>query len=117
MVSTFFRKKFLFQILLISYLFSSCGGVYKPGDESLVKETTVKEIYVERLANLAIGTFGELPIAFSTKVNLPYLLYSMDRRCCFLHLIMQNCLPKTFLRTLIFMTQVSLYLLSVLELI
>ena len=36
MVSTFFRKKFLFRILLISYLFSSCGGVHKSGDESLV---------------------------------------------------------------------------------
>ena len=35
MVSTFFRK-YLFRILLISYLFSSCGGAYKPGDESLV---------------------------------------------------------------------------------
>ena len=37
--------------------------------------------------------------------------------CCLLHLIKENCLPKTFLRTLILMTQVSLYLLSLLELI
>ena len=38
-------------------------------------------------------------------------------RCCLLHLIKQNCLLKTFLRTRILMTQVSLYLFSLLELI
>ena len=32
--------------------------------------------------NLALRTFGELLIVFSTKVNLLYLLYSTDRRCC-----------------------------------
>ena len=31
-------------------------------------------------------TFGELLIVFSMKVNLLYLLYSMARRCCLLHL-------------------------------
>ena len=51
------------------------------------------------------------------KVNLLYLLYSMVQRCCLLHLIKQNCLLKIFLRTLILMTWVSLYLLSLLELI
>ena len=66
--------------------------------------------------NLALGTFGELLIVFSTKVNLPYLLYSMARRCCLLNLIRQNCLLKTFLITLILMTQVSPYLFSLLEL-
>ena len=54
--------------------------------------------------NLALGTFGKLLIVFSTKINLLYLLYSMDRRCCLLHLIKQNYLLKTFLRTLILMT-------------
>ena len=54
--------------------------------------------------NLALGTFGKLLIVFSTKLNLLYLLYSMDRRCCLLHLIKQNYLLKTFLRTLILMT-------------
>ena len=44
---------------------------------------------------------GELLIVFSTKVNLLYLLYSTTQRCCLLHLIKQNCLLKTFLRTLI----------------
>ena len=41
--------------------------------------------------NLALGTFGKLQIVFSTKVNLLYLLY----------------LLKTFLKTVILMTQVS----------
>ena len=39
------------------------------------------------------------------------------RKCCLLHLIKQNCLLKTFLRTVILKTQVSLYLFSLLELI
>ena len=37
-------------------------------------------------------------------------------KCCLLHLIKQNCLRKTFLRTLILMTQAPLYLFSLLEL-
>ena len=69
------------------------------------------------LRNLALGTFGELLIVFSTKVNLLYLLYSTDRRCCLLYLIKQNYLLKTFPRTQILMTRVSLYLFSFLELI
>ena len=36
--------------------------------------------------NFALGTFGELPIVFSTKANLLYVLYSTARRCCLLHL-------------------------------
>ena len=67
--------------------------------------------------NLALGTFGELQIASSTKVNLLYLLYSMARRCCLLHLIKENSLLKIFPRTLILKAQVSLYLLSLLKLI
>ena len=49
--------------------------------------------------NLALGTFGKLLTVFSTKVNLLYLLYSTDWRCCLLHLIKQNYLLKTFPRT------------------
>ena len=60
--------------------------------------------------NLALVTFGKLPKVFLTKVNLVYLLYSTTRRCCLLHPIKQNYLLKTFLRTLILMTQVSPYL-------
>ena len=61
--------------------------------------------------------FGEFLIVFSTKVNLLYLLYSTDRRCCLLHLTKQNYLLKTFPITQILMTLVSLYLLSLLKLI
>ena len=63
--------------------------------------------------NLALGTFGELLIVFSTKVNLLYLLCSTDQRCCLLHLIKQNYLSKTFPRTQILMTLVSLYLYNI----
>ena len=66
---------------------------------------------------LALGTFGELLIVFSTKVNLLYLLYSTDQGCCLLDLIKQNYLLKTFPRTQILMTLVYLYLFSLLELI
>ena len=61
--------------------------------------------------------FWRMAIVFSTKVNLLYLLYSTTWKCCLLLLIKQNCLLKTFLRTLIFMTWISLYLFSLLELI
>ena len=60
--------------------------------------------------NLALVTSGELLIVFSTKVNLLYLLYSTARRCYLLHLIKQNCLLKTFLRSLILMTQLPVFL-------
>ena len=50
--------------------------------------------------NLALWTFGQLLIVFSTKVNLLYLFYSTDWRCYLLHLIKWNYLLKTFLRTL-----------------
>ena len=59
---------------------------------------------------MALGTFAELLVVFSTKVNQVYLLCSMDRRCCLLHLIKQNYLIKTFLRMLILMTLVSPHL-------
>ena len=57
--------------------------------------------------NLALGTFGELLIVFSTKVNLLYLLNSTDWRCCLPHLIKQNYLLKTFPRTQILKTLVT----------
>ena len=67
--------------------------------------------------NLALRTLGKLQIVFSTKVNLLYFLYSTVWRCCLLYLTKQNCLLETFLTTLILMTQVYLYLFSLLELI
>ena len=54
--------------------------------------------------NLVLGTFGELVIVFLTKVNLIYLLYSVVQWCCLLRVIKQNCFLKTFLRTLIFLS-------------
>ena len=64
--------------------------------------------------NLALGTFGELSIVFSTKVNLLYLLYPG------LALVLSSAsdkakLLKTFI--LILMTQITLYLFSLVELI
>ena len=61
----------------------------------------------ESITSQKLGSRG-----FWRKSNsvLLYLLYSMARRYCLLHLIKQNCLLKTFLKTLIFMAQVSLYL-------
>ena len=81
----------------------------------LAYATKTKQLSIPR--NLALGTLGELLIVFSKKVNLLYLLYSVDRRCCLLHFIRQNCLLKTFLRTLIWMTLLFLDLYSLLELI
>ena len=40
--------------------------------------------------NFALGTFGKLQTVFSKKVNLLYLLYSTDWRCCLLHLILPS---------------------------
>ena len=71
----------------------------------------------ESIISQKLGTFGKLLIVFSTKVNLLYLLYSTDRRCCLLHLTKQNYLLKTFPITQIVMTLVSLYLFSLLELV
>ena len=52
----------------------------------------MKQKHLTILRTLALGTFGELPIVFSTKVNLLYLLYLTVRRCFLLHLLKQSCL-------------------------
>ena len=70
----------------------------------------------ESITSQKLGS-RNLPIVFSTKVNLLYCLNSMDQRCCLLHLIKQNCFLITFLRTLILKTQVSLYLFYLVKLI
>ena len=50
--------------------------------------------------NLALGTFGELPIVISTKVSLLYLLYPTSwRKCCLLHLIKQNLFAENISKT------------------
>ena len=61
-----------------------------------------------RIAN---SVFNKGKTAISPLFNAP------DQRYCLLHLIKQNYLLKGFLRTLILMTVVSLYLFSLLELI
>ena len=73
----------------------------------------------ESITSQKLGSrdFWQIANSVLNKVNLIYLHYSMARGCCLLHLIKQNCLLKTFLRTLILMTLVSLYLPSLLELI
>ena len=58
--------------------------------------------------NLAPGNFGELLIVFTTNVNLLCLPYSTTQRCYLLHLIKQPFPLKTFIRTLILLTQVFL---------
>ena len=55
--------------------------------------------------NLALGTLGKLPIVFSRKANLLCLLNSTAHRRCLLHLIKQNSLIETLLRTLILLIQ------------
>ena len=40
--------------------------------------------------------FWRIASSVRNKVNLLYLLYSTDRKCCLLHLIKQNYLLKTF---------------------
>ena len=84
---------------------------------------TAKHILIKQKSpvlprNLALLTIGKLLIVFWTKINLLHIPPQFNvSRCCLLHLIKQNCLLKTFLITLILMTQVSLSLFSLLELI
>ena len=83
-------------------------GGYLPNLHMLIKQ---KSPLLSR--NLALVTFGEMLIVFSTKVNLLYLLLlevlpsASDKAK----------LQKTILRTLILITHASLYLFSLLELI
>ena len=93
-----------------------CDGV-QIGIDVLRPSSCLKQKSLSLLINLALGTFDELLIVFSTKVNLPYFRFSTVQICCLLHLIKQNCLLKTFLKTLTLMIQVALYLFSLLELI
>ena len=80
----------------------------------------IKQKSLSLPGNLALRTFGEFLVVFSTEVNLLHRVY-----------LMWNCpealpsasdkarfyLLKTFLRMLILMTKVPLYLFSFLELI
>ena len=86
-----------------SYCCKSVLEAAKPAYATKTKESIT-------FKKLGSWTFGKLLIVYSAKVNLLYLLYSMDWRCCLLHLIKQNYLLKTFLRTLILITLVYLKL-------
>ena len=61
----------------------------------------LKRRNVSLLRNIVHLNFGELLIGFLAKVNLLYVLHVMALRCFHLHLIKQNCLLKTFQKTLI----------------
>ena len=77
----------------------------------------VNKIKESITSQLGSQNFWWIANIVSTTANLLYLHHSMARRCCLLHLIKQSYLLKTFLRTIILITQVSLYLVSLLELI
>ena len=70
--------------------------VFEPAKLSYVNK--IKESSLPR--NLALGTFGELLIVFSTKLKLLYLLYSTIPLNLPSASDKANCLPKTFLGTL-----------------
>ena len=73
----------------------------------------------ESITSQKLGSWDFWRIANSVlnKGKSAIILYSTGQRCCLLHLIKQNYLLKTFPRTQILMTLVSLYLLSLRELI
>ena len=73
----------------------------------------------ESISSQKLGSqdFWRMANSVLNKGKSAYLLYSTDWRCCLLHLIKQNYLLKTFPRTQILMTLVSLYLFSLLELL
>ena len=100
-----FHSHALLDFFLLTLIIVAKGFSKLPNLHMLLKQ---KSPSLPR--NLALGTFDELLIVFSTKVNLLYFLYSTDRRCCPLHLIKQNYLLKTFLKALILMSLVFLYL-------
>ena len=73
----------------------------------------------ESITSQKLGSqdFWQIASSVLNKVNLLYFHYSMVQRGCLLHLIKQTCLLKTYLKTLVLMTQLSRYSFSFLELI
>ena len=107
--SPWFSAAWAAAIVYRNHFFCLCQK--NKSSESKVKfRQAIEQKSLSLLRNLALGTFGKLLIVFSTKVNVLYFLFSMAQVCCLLHLINRNCLVKTFLRTLILMIQVALYL-------
>ena len=66
--------------------------------------------------SLVLVALSRFQIVFSRKVNLLFFLYLMVPRNFLLHLIRSSHLLKSFQRTLILMSHVSLYLHYLLEL-
>ena len=71
---------------------SSCRRVPEAAELAYANKT--KESIISQ--KLGSGTFGKLPIVFSTKVNLLCPLYSTARRCCLQRLKKQNCFAENF---------------------
>ena len=77
-------KYILYRLVIVAKAFLKLLNLHM-----LIKQ---KSLLLPR--NLALGTFGELLIVFSTKINLLYLLYSAVQRYCLVHLIKQNFSSK-----------------------
>ena len=92
--------------------FVAKGFLKLPNLSLLLKQK--ESITFQKVAPLTIGKLIKI---FSIKLNLLYLIYLMALKYRLLQVIRQNCLLITFLRTLILMIQVPLYLLSLLKVI
>ena len=91
-----------------------CKRVLEAAELAHANET-IKSITFQKLGS---SYFWQIANSVLNKgKNLLYLFNSTAWRCCLLHLIKQNCLLQTILRTLILMTQVCLFVFSLLELI
>ena len=82
----------------------------KPTYDNKTKETITSQ-------KLNSRDFWRIANSVLSKGNSPILSLFNDPEVLFLHLIKQKCLLNTFLRSLILMTQVSLYLFTLLEII
>ena len=123
------HRKYQVKLYLSPWFWAACAAVifhgnhffclYQQNKSSAYRFLKVPNLTKESITShkLCSRDFGELLIGFSTKLNLLYLLYLKDLRCCRVLLIKQSCLQKAFLRTLILMIQVSLQLLFFLGLI
>ena len=98
-----------------------CTVLYRKNSKTAFIQITSKDfLKLPKLDILLKGSILSQKLGFQDLLpiaNLIYLHYSTTQRYCLLHLIKQNSLLKTFLRTLILMIQLSLYLFPLLELI
>ena len=82
-------------------------------------KSSESEVKFRQASNRCKRVLEAAKLAYATKTTLPrnLALRTTAQRCCLLHLMKQNYLLKTFPRTLILMTLLSLYLFPHLELI